>query len=79
MAPRIVEDVGGGTWNHGTASADSLNKSCYSNYVHPKKDHSSTAIMASGNDKGYAKPGAWSKASVTAGAAHTCYAYWAVY
>lgn len=69
------ESASGGTWCHGTA-ADGALKECYSNYSHPSNYHSSTAVMASLTDKGYANAGYFSYASVTAGWAYTCYTYY---
>lgn len=75
VAPMAVKQVGGGTWSYGTVLT-SGGKKCYSNYYHGSKRHSATAILANGTDKDYAPKGSWAKASVEAGAAHTCHAYW---
>ncbi|MEV4440331.1 lactococcin 972 family bacteriocin [Streptomyces sp. NPDC049577] len=72
------ENVGGGTWSYGTGTVGTW-KSCYSNYVHPSKRHSSTASMGSDVDKNYADAGDWSTSEVKAGFGYTCHAYWAVY
>ncbi|PJN34383.1 lactococcin 972 family bacteriocin [Streptomyces sp. CB02959] len=72
-------DVGGGTWNYRTTAAGLDGKHCYSNYIHPSKKHSASAVMAGGTDKSIANPDVWAKAVVTAGAACTCNAYWGVY
>ncbi|WP_322633586.1 lactococcin 972 family bacteriocin [Glycomyces albidus] len=70
----FCRDVDGGTWCTGTASgSDPFSKVCYSNYFHPTNRHSATAMMASGTDRQVADAGEWAKASVEAGAAHTCY------
>ncbi|WP_051838379.1 lactococcin 972 family bacteriocin [Streptomyces sp. NRRL WC-3742] len=71
-------NVGGGTWNYGTEPNGGF-KGCYSQYTHPSKYHSSTAIIASSNDKGYANAGSWSYAYATAGWAYTCNVYWGTY
>ena len=79
VTPKTVKDVGGGTWSYGTYTASDGEKVCYSNYVHPTKYHSSTAVLAGGSKKRYADAEAWSTASVTAGQVYTCYAYWGTY
>lgn len=71
-------NVGGGTWNYGTERNDGF-KGCYSQYTHPSKYHSSTAIIASSNNKAYANAGNWSYAYSTAGWAYTCHVYWGTY
>ncbi len=75
FSPAACSSTGGGTWCRGT-SADGVLKRCYSNYSHPSNYHSSTAVLASGTDKGYANAGYFSYADVTAGWAYTCYTYW---
>lgn len=81
IGPLAVVNVGGGTWNYGSGTIWNPlpRKSCWSNYVHPTKYHSSTAIIASNNVKRYATAGNWSNASTYSGFAYTCYAYWAKY
>lgn len=70
----FCRDVDGGTWCTGTASgSDPFSKVCYSNYWHPEKRHSATAMMADATDRQVADGGQWAKAKVEAGAAHTCY------
>ncbi|MFF1714749.1 lactococcin 972 family bacteriocin [Streptomyces sp. NPDC058268] len=78
VTPMKVKNVGGGTWSYGTVLT-SGGKRCYSNYTHPSKRHSSTAVLANGSDKDYASADNWSRASVEAGAAYTCHAYWGKY
>ena len=79
VAPLTVVNIGGGTWNYGSAIGIWPPKTCWSNYIHNSKYHSSTAIIANSNVKVYANAGSWSNASTWAGAAYTCYAYWATY
>lgn len=79
ISPFSVINVGGGTWDYGSVVNPWLTKDCWSNYVHNGKYHSSTAIIGGAQTKRYAQAGAWSNAAKTAGAAHTCYAYWATY
>ncbi|MGW5676038.1 lactococcin 972 family bacteriocin [Streptomyces sp. NPDC003860] len=76
VTPMTVKEVGGGTWSYGTAVTSSGYKRCYSNYIHPTVRHSATAVLASGTDKTWANAGVWANASVVAGHAYTCYAYW---
>ncbi|MEU8435959.1 lactococcin 972 family bacteriocin [Streptomyces sp. NPDC029216] len=76
---QTVKNVGGGTWSYGTALASNGLKTCYSNYVHPSKYHSSTAVLAGGTDKKYANARSWTNAHVTAGHAYTCHVYWGTY
>lgn len=70
-----TKKVGGGTWSYGSGS-DWLYKSCWSNYKHNTKYHSSSAVIGSATHTDYANAKKWSKARATAGYAHTCYAYW---
>ncbi|MGP4004664.1 lactococcin 972 family bacteriocin [Streptomyces sp. 8N706] len=78
VTPLTTKEVGGGTWSYGNVPVATGSK-CYSNYIHPTKRHSATAIKANGTDKTYADKDLWAKASVTNGAAYTCYTYWGVY
>jgi lactococcin 972 family bacteriocin len=78
-APMAVVSVGGGTWNYGTYLGGDGWKHCYSQYTHPTKRHSATAIIRNSNDKEYADAGAWANADAYAGSAYTCYAYWSTY
>lgn len=68
-----VENVGGGTWNHGRSGSH-----CWSHYVHPTKRHSATAIRGPNNRKVYENAGSWANADVYSGSG-TCYAYWNTY
>lgn len=78
ITPLASESVGGGTWNYGTRAA-TTGTTCYSNYIHPTKKHSATAVKAGYTDKDIREKDIWAKASITAGAAYTCYTYWGVY
>ncbi|MGW6980620.1 lactococcin 972 family bacteriocin [Streptomyces sp. NPDC054932] len=78
FAPTASKSVGGGTWNYGTRAA-ALGTTCYSNYIHPTKKHSATAIKAGHTSKVIREADIWANASITAGAAYTCYTYWGVY
>ncbi|SCD99707.1 bacteriocin, lactococcin 972 family [Streptomyces sp. ScaeMP-e83] len=78
ITPLASKQVGGGTWNYGTAAAVTGTK-CYSNYIHPTKKHSASVAKAGGTDKDIRNADIWAKASITAGAAYTCYTYWGVY
>ncbi|WP_330265634.1 lactococcin 972 family bacteriocin [Streptomyces griseorubiginosus] len=77
VAPATTKDVGGGSWTYGTEIvADG--KRCYSYYFHGSKLHNATAKIANGSLKVGEVAGKTAKASRTAGAAYTCYAYWGV-
>lgn len=76
ITPLAVKSVGGGTWNYGSRLGLVPPKTCWSNYKHNTKYHSSTAILASSNVTGYANARSWSYAKTGAGAAYTCYTYW---
>ncbi|MGW0821561.1 lactococcin 972 family bacteriocin [Streptomyces sp. NPDC002845] len=70
-----TKDVGGGSWTYGTElTADG--KRCYSYYFHGSVAHKSTAKIANASNTDTARAGVTSRASRTAGAAYTCYAYW---
>lgn len=71
--------AGGGTWQYGSYISTWPPKTCYSNYVHNSRYHSSTAVIGASNTKSYANAGYWSNASTWAGAGHTCNAYWNTY
>ncbi|MDX3308877.1 lactococcin 972 family bacteriocin [Streptomyces sp. ME08-AFT2] len=75
VAAQTIEDVGGGSWTYGTELVTG-GKRCYSYYFHGTEQHKSTAKIASGETMATALAGKTSKASRTAGAAYTCYAYW---
>lgn len=77
MAPTTTKDVGGGSWTYGTEVVTG-GKRCYSYYFHGSKLHNATAKIANGSLKVGADAGKTAKASRTAGAAYTCYAYWGV-
>ncbi|HZK05270.1 MAG TPA: lactococcin 972 family bacteriocin [Actinomycetaceae bacterium] len=79
ITPFTVQNVGGGTWNYGSYLNIWPPKTCYSNYVHNTRYRSSTAIISASDVKQYANAGNWSNASTWAGAAYTCYTYWATY
>lgn len=79
VSPLTTKNIGGGTWNYGSGLSFPHPKTCWSNYIHNSKYHSSTAIIANSNVKVYANAGSWSNASTWAGAAWTCNAYWATY
>jgi len=74
-----IENVGGGTWNYGTAYQPPFGKKVWSNYVHNSLYHSSTAIGGSQEQKRYAVAHNWSEASVICGAFDSTAAYWATY
>ncbi|MGW5676037.1 lactococcin 972 family bacteriocin [Streptomyces sp. NPDC003860] len=76
VTPMTIKEVGGGTWSYGTQVTSSGYKRCYSNYLHGSVRHSSTAVLANGTHKDWADAGSVSNASVVAGHAYTCYAYW---
>lgn len=73
-----VVNVGGGTWNYGT-SVTGDQKYVWSNYVHPTKYHSSTAIIGSKNVKKFANATVWSNANATDNKSNTGYTYYATY
>lgn len=73
-----VVNVGGGTWNYGTSVTGS-SKYVWSNYVHPTKYQSSTAIIGSKNVKKFANATVWSNANATDSSSYTGYTYWSTY
>jgi lactococcin 972 family bacteriocin len=79
IGPMVEESVGGGTWNHGSQYGVWPPKTCWSDYKHDSKYHSSTVVMGSANVIDYASAWYWSEATATGGAAYVCYAYWNTY
>ncbi len=75
-SPFAVKNVGGGTWNFGSRFTLIPPKTCWSNYKHNTRTHSSTAIMGKANATRVAKAGNWSEATVAGGTSYTCYAKW---
>jgi len=73
-----VVNVGGGTWNYGTSVTGS-SKYVWSNYVHPTKYHSSTAIIGPQNVKKFADKTKWTYANATDKSSYTGYTYWSTY
>lgn len=71
-------EQGGGTWNYGTV-LDGIYKGCYSNYIHPTKQHSASVSIGNATDKVIKNADIWANAYATSGAAHTCNAYWNTY
>jgi len=69
----------GDTWCYGSSYAPDGTKTCYSNYTHPTKYHSTTAEIGSSAKKGYAQAGNTARATAYGGALDRCYAYWDVY
>ncbi|MER5783084.1 lactococcin 972 family bacteriocin [Streptomyces mobaraensis] len=82
-APQLIapdtKRVGGGTWTYGGGMASNGRHLCYSNYVHPDKVHSATAVLGVDVDKRYNEPDLWAKASVVDSWDETCETYWGVY
>lgn len=76
ISPFAVKKVGGGTWNYGSRFTLTPPKTCWSNYKHNTRKHSSTAIMGKANATMVAKAGKWSEATVAGGTSYTCYAQW---
>ncbi|WP_406008388.1 lactococcin 972 family bacteriocin [Streptomyces sp. NBC_00637] len=74
VSPATSKDVGGGTWTYGTEVVTG-GKRCYSYYFHGSKLHNATAKIGNGSHKVGEVAGKTAKASRTAGAAYTCYAY----
>lgn len=70
------KSAGGGNWCYGTSVGSGGLMRCYSNYIHNKNYHSSTAIAASSTSKRYASAGYESRAAVTVGWAYTCHTYY---
>ncbi|MBG0853641.1 lactococcin 972 family bacteriocin [Streptomyces spinoverrucosus] len=76
VTPMTTKNVGGGTWTYGTEiTADG--KRCYSYYFHGSKLHRASVTIAGGTSRAAESPGHTARATRTAGAAYTCYAYWA--
>lgn len=77
VTPMTTKNVSGGTWTYGS-SLDGTQKHCYSYFVHPTHQHTSTAIIGSHIVKATAKPGNWSRADTYGSLFSTCYAYYDV-
>jgi hypothetical protein len=78
VAPLATENVGGGTWNYGTAYTTSGGKHCYSHYIHPTHQHTATAIIGADTKRVSARPGTWANADAYGGLFDTCSTYWNV-
>lgn len=78
VTPMTTVSAGGGTWNYGSGISG-VYKSCWSDYVHPTKYHSATAVIGSSTSKYYNNAGSWADAYATAGLSYTCNVYWATY
>lgn len=76
VSPFAVKNVGGGTWNYGSQVGFWPPKTCWSNYKHNSRNHSSTAIMGKINATVFASAGRWSQSTVGGGLGYTCYAKW---
>jgi lactococcin 972 family bacteriocin len=74
-----VTNVGGGTWNYGTSYGFPSTTHVWSNYVHPTRYHSSTAICGSNNVKHYADATVWSNSSTQCNVLQSNAAYWSTY
>lgn len=75
VTPKVVIDVGGGTWSYGSYATPN-GQYCYSNYLHPKENHSATVRMAGDEDWSRQGPGDVAQAHLTRGAAYTCKTYY---
>jgi hypothetical protein len=71
-----IVNVGGGTWNYGTAYQFPTGKHVWSHYVHPTNTHSATAICASQNWKVFAGPGIWANSDVYCNTWDSAAEYW---
>ena len=80
-APAFADiiDVGGGTWNHGTAYQFPIFKKVWSHYVRPTALHSATAIGGSNNVKVYANARDWASADTQCGVTESTATYWSTY
>ncbi|MES9520069.1 lactococcin 972 family bacteriocin [Streptomyces capoamus] len=76
-APKACVGASGGKWCYGY-DVTTDGKYCYSNYYHAKEMHRSTAKIAGGSVTAGAYAGETSYAHRTAGAAYTCYTYYAL-
>ncbi|MFJ4188246.1 lactococcin 972 family bacteriocin [Kitasatospora sp. NPDC089509] len=76
--PVTRENVGGGTWQHGSMR-DGGYKKCYSNYTHPTKKHSASVAISDLVNKDIQEADNWARASATSGWAYKCNAYWGLY
>lgn len=74
-----VVNVGGGTWNYGTAYVFPTSKRVWSNYVHNSKYHSATSIIGSTQQKRFAPATQWANTSLTGPATAGTATYWATY
>ncbi|MFH9087698.1 lactococcin 972 family bacteriocin [Streptomyces sp. NPDC017673] len=77
VAPKTCIGASGGNWCYGY-DLTTDGKYCYSNYYHPTEIHRSTVKIAGGSLTAGAYAGETSYAHMTAGAAYTCYTYYAL-
>ena len=79
VTPFKVEEVGGGSWNHGVLVISLTEKRVYSNYQHRKKEHRASCYLGSKyDDSGWKKPEIEATSSVTGGILLDTFAYWDV-
>jgi lactococcin 972 family bacteriocin len=75
-APAMAEQVGGGTWYHGTTGALG-GGTVYSEYHHGSNCHTASVRNAHGaTDWDSAGAGSWAMASTSAVPLQTDYSYW---
>ena len=68
--------AGGGVWSYGSYIDQIGRKVCYSQYWHPSRTHSASAVLDSGFVRQSAPAGYTAYASVARWTFGTCYAYW---
>ncbi len=78
IGPQDAVYVGGGTWQKGSFLTGTwgLDKTCFSNYMHTVKWHSSTASIGGFTERTVAMPGRWSYATVYGKRWQRCDTYW---
>ncbi|MFF0227561.1 lactococcin 972 family bacteriocin [Streptomyces sp. NPDC004629] len=78
VTPKVIVEVGGGTWSYGWYLTTG-GKYCYSNYYHHDVRHGSTVKIAGDTAKDIVGPNDYSNANLTRGAAFTCSTYYSKY
>src|SRR5665811_1667274 len=74
-----IVNVGGGTWSYGSDYVFPASQNVYSDYVHPTKYHSATAICGSAYMKTYAYANNWAAANAGCAIWDSNAAYWNTY
>jgi lactococcin 972 family bacteriocin len=79
--PVLADNVGGGTWYHGSyySGWPIPTHYCYSQYHNWNYYHSATAVISGQSMKVYASAGNWANAWQWGNLFDTCLAYWQNY